>query len=96
MVVGRLDRFSTSIPTFDLSEIGGWESGVSRNHAQLRREGNKLYLVDLKSSNGTFLNGQRLVPGKEQLLHDGDTIRLGLLDIKAVFDKDLELTEDER
>jgi pSer/pThr/pTyr-binding forkhead associated (FHA) protein len=48
---------------------------VSRFHAVIRRKGTQLYLEDLKSTNGTFLNGQPLASRKR--LEPGDTIKLG-------------------
>lgn len=45
---------------------------VSRHHAELRREGDGFLLVDLDSTNGTFLNGQSLT--RTLPLRDGDMI----------------------
>lgn len=49
--------------------------GVSRNHAQLKKVGDKVYVEDLQSANGTFLNGAPVVVSQE--LTDGDKITLG-------------------
>lgn len=54
---------------------------VSREHARIRREGRKLVLEDLNSTNGTFLNEQRVL-GSE-ILRDGDRIMIG--DVILVF-----------
>jgi ABC-type multidrug transport system ATPase subunit/pSer/pThr/pTyr-binding forkhead associated (FHA) protein len=48
---------------------------VSRQHARLLRRGQAVYIEDLDSSNGTFVNGQR-VDGT-RLLADGDRIGIG-------------------
>jgi predicted component of type VI protein secretion system len=48
---------------------------VSRRHAKLTRSGEAFFLEDLGSSNGTYLNGTRLVA--RQPLMSGDKIRLG-------------------
>ena len=47
---------------------------VSRRHAQMTHEGAYLRLRDTGSTNGTYLNGGRVV---EALLRDGDRVRLG-------------------
>lgn len=48
---------------------------VSRRHAVIERAGGRLMLADAGSTNGTWLNGERLTGAAE--LRDGDRIRLG-------------------
>jgi DNA-binding response OmpR family regulator len=51
---------------------------VSRHHAQLRRLGDGFLLVDLNSTNGTRLNGERVRPLAEPFpLRSGDVVELG-------------------
>ncbi len=64
----------------DLMAIGGDEKGVSRKHAMVKVEGQTAFLVDLSSTNGTFLNGRRLQPQDRHLLCDNDTVRFGALE----------------
>jgi len=40
--------------------------GISRKHLQIAVEGDKYYVTDLGSSNGSFINEDRLVPGSKQ------------------------------
>jgi signal transduction histidine kinase len=47
---------------------------VSRQHAELHRSGKKYLLVDLGSSNGTFVNGTRVA---EHELASGDQVQMG-------------------
>jgi DNA-binding response OmpR family regulator len=54
---------------------------VSREHACIRREGRKQILEDLNSTNGTFLNDQRVL--SPVVLRDGDRISIG--DITFLF-----------
>ena len=51
------------------------DEGVSRHHARLRVETAQIWLEDLGSRNGTFLNGQRVKAPVQ--LHDGDKIEVG-------------------
>jgi hypothetical protein len=50
------------------------DTGVSRLHAELRLLGDEVVLVDLGSTNGTLLNGERVQEGR---LRDGDRIGVG-------------------
>ena len=50
------------------------DPGVSRHHAELRVEDGQVVLVDLGSTNGTFVNGQ---PVRRVTLVDGTTVTLG-------------------
>ncbi len=50
------------------------DTGVSRLHAELRRLGDEVVLVDLGSTNGTTLNGRKVTEGR---LRDGDRIGVG-------------------
>lgn len=55
------------------------EKSISRMHARFTRSGNKIYITDLNSTNGTFRNGMRLAPNSSELIEPGDEIRLGKL-----------------
>jgi hypothetical protein len=50
------------------------DPGVSRHHAELRVENGQVVLVDLSSTNGTFVNGQ---PVRRVALTDGTHVSLG-------------------
>ena len=54
---------------------------ISREHARLVREGRRVMLEDLDSTNGTFLNQERILEPME--LRDGDAIAVG--DVKFTF-----------
>lgn len=55
------------------------EQSISRMHARFSRTGNRIYITDLNSTNGTFRNGMRLEPNASELIEPGDEIRLGKL-----------------
>jgi hypothetical protein len=50
---------------------------VSRFHAELRLSAGVLEVVDLGSTNGTFVNGERLVPQQPRALNPGDEVWFG-------------------
>lgn len=54
------------------------DANVSRRHAEVRREDDGYWIVDLGSTNGTVLNGQ---PVERAALHDGDLITIGATEI---------------
>lgn len=47
---------------------------VSRMHAEIERRDGKYFLVDLNSTNGTYLNGERLEANEYRQLSSGDEI----------------------
>ena len=53
------------------------DDGVSRHHARITRRGERFLLEDLSSSNGTFLQKQRLEAGRPSELREGDEIQIG-------------------
>ena len=57
------------------NEIVILDKRSSREHAVIRQEGRKLILEDQGSTNGTYLNGERLLNPVQ--LRDGDQIRVG-------------------
>ena len=78
-VVLGVMRYGNKRPDFDLGLYGAEEKGVSRRHAMLCPEFDSLLLVDLHSTNGTWLNNTRLEPHRPAALCSGDVISLGLL-----------------
>lgn len=50
---------------------------TSRHHALLKRESNRHLLFDLRSANGVFVNGQKIMVENEYELLDGDHISIG-------------------
>ncbi len=56
------------------------DAGVSSRHAQLQWSGGALQFTDLNSTNGSFVNGEKLAPNVARRLQVGDRLRLGKLD----------------
>ena len=77
LIIGRKDAASDHFPDVDLAPYGGEEGGVSRTHAKFIIQGNQCYLEDLQAVNYTFINQQKLSPGEQRPLNNGDELRLG-------------------
>jgi hypothetical protein len=71
----------------DLVPFDAIQMGVSRRHAMIRREDEGYKLIDLDSTNGTWINGQRLTPYKPYQLTSGDVIRLSRLNLLVLYRK---------
>ncbi|MEW6366069.1 MAG: family 16 glycoside hydrolase [Acidobacteriota bacterium] len=52
------------------------ERMISRFHCEIHRRGEKLYLFDCSSANGTFLDGKPVLPGKPYRIKKGSRIDL--------------------
>jgi hypothetical protein len=50
------------------------DANVSRNHAEIRPQGDRFIVVDLGSTNGTRVNGVKVA---ERVLQDGDEVTFG-------------------
>ena len=51
---------------------------ISRKHIKILKKADKYYVEDLKSKNGTFVNGQQIRPGVEHEVGEGIPIVLGM------------------
>jgi hypothetical protein len=87
VVIGRGSDQSAMRPDIDLEAFQGAEQGVSRLHLSMRydSEHNAIHIYDLGSSNGSYLNNQRLNPHEVRFLRDGDQLRLGRMVIQVKF-----------
>ena len=59
----------------EVCDIAAASAAVSRMHARLTRAEQGYVVTDLRSRNGTFINGTMLESGKACQLHDGDIAR---------------------
>ncbi len=55
---------------------------VSSRHASIEVDGIHYTIVDHDSLNGTWINGQRIVPGRKKALRDGDHVDVGLFTLR--------------
>jgi hypothetical protein len=79
ILVGRLDAAHGIFPELDMTADSGMEQGVSRRHAHIYTRDGVCFVEDLDSTNGTFLNGERITPYLPYAFHDGDVITFGTL-----------------
>lgn len=59
-----------------------FNNAISRVHCKVTQSGGNIYISDLGSSNGTYVNGQRLRDGRPCLIHPGDRVRLANSDFE--------------
>jgi hypothetical protein len=69
------------------------ERQVSRQHAEIYLEGGHYYLRDLRSKNGTYVNGQAVLDPVE--MYDGDVIQIALCERARFVGADATLPLDE-
>jgi hypothetical protein len=82
--MGRISEGQPIMPDIDLSPYQAYAAGVSRLHAVIKRDGNRIIFIDLGSANGTYINGKRLASNVEQALNHGDIIALGKLKLQVL------------
>jgi hypothetical protein len=87
-ILGRVSaEIKTPEPLVDLTRFGALELGISRIHAMIRQTNEGYQIIDLESSNGTWLENQRLVPQKPYVVDSGDRIRTGRLNMLVFYSK---------
>lgn len=59
---------------------------ISRRHCAIVRKDGRILVIDLKSRNGTDINGKKLDPSRAKILKDGDHIKVGKLEFTAVIE----------
>jgi hypothetical protein len=78
--IGRRDPKQSHYPELDLAEH---DRGIaSRHHATIQRSDNAYTLTDLGSTNGTYVNGNRIASFAPQPLSPGDMIKIGEVEIE--------------
>jgi hypothetical protein len=83
--LGRLSEGQPIMPDIDLTPYQAYASGVSRLHAVVKRDSDRVLVMDLGSSNGTYVNGRRINPHVEESLNHGDILALGKLKIQVLL-----------
>ena len=81
----QLTKDRTSLGRRPYNDIVIDNLAVSGEHAVLQMSGNEVYLEDLNSTNGTYINGKAV---KKQLLQNNDTIEIGKYKIRYLTEAD--------
>jgi hypothetical protein len=69
------------------------EDMVSRRHARIAFQGDDIYIEDLASTNGTFVNGEKI---KRSRLREGDRVLIGTSILKVVVSESVRRTTEEQ
>ena len=80
-IIGRSDNDREYLTDIDLADFDARNKGVSRRHAVLVRYKGQVYVLDLQSVNGTFLNGERLLSEVPYPIQAGDRLSLANLNL---------------
>ena len=83
--LGRLSENQPIEPDIDLSPYKAFDNGVSRLHAVIKKTAEKVVLVDLGSSNGSYINGLRVAQHVDHPLQHGDILALGKLKMQVLL-----------
>ena len=75
----QIDRPVCSIGRGEQSDVRLRDESVSSAHATLLRKGDTWYVVDLRSVNGTYVDGYGVAGERE--LHTGATLRVGAVEM---------------
>lgn len=75
--IGRADPEDGFFPEVDLTEYGAQDRGVSRKHAVIQWVEGGYVITDRHSSNGTWLDGVRLIAGYAYQIPPRATVRFG-------------------
>jgi pSer/pThr/pTyr-binding forkhead associated (FHA) protein len=86
--LGRVSEGQSILPDIDLSPYEAYSQGVSRLHATIRIQDDKVTIIDLGSSNGTRLNDEKLQAHREHPMGHGDMIMMGRFKIQALIRQD--------
>ncbi|MEO7954601.1 MAG: FHA domain-containing protein [Polaromonas sp.] len=77
----QLSKDRTSLGRRPYNDIVIDNLAVSGEHAVLQMSGSEIYVEDLNSTNGTYVNGKTV---KKQLLKNGDFVEIGKYSIQYV------------
>ena len=71
--IGRRPGLNLALPSMQVSMV----------HAEFVQIGGRIFIRDLNSTNGTYVNGRR-IDSHDVALRDGDRIRVGTLELRLL------------
>jgi serine/threonine-protein kinase len=80
LIIGRSDPVRGHMPDIDLLTLDPSQT-VSRKHARIAHRDGQAFIEDLNAFNRTKVNGAELTPHQEVVLHSGDQLRLGNVEL---------------
>ncbi|MGK2856203.1 MAG: cyclic nucleotide-binding domain-containing protein [Thermoanaerobaculia bacterium] len=84
--IGRADPVTGIRPDVDLADFDTNRS-VSRRHAKiLRTDDGYAVIEEVGTVNGTFVNDQRIPTGTPVPVKNGDRVKIGLIQMRAIFE----------
>ncbi|PJF21661.1 MAG: hypothetical protein CUN56_09920 [Phototrophicales bacterium] len=85
LTIGRKTRDGQHTVDIDLSSYGDSASSVSRRHARLLLDDNAIMIMDLGSTNGTYIAGEKLIPHEPRRITPDDLIHLGRVSLSILL-----------
>ena len=83
--IGRSAGSQSILPDIDLAPFEAYEKGISRLHASIKLDEQRVTITDLGSVNGTALNGDTIPVHEPRTLNNGDMISLGELKVQILI-----------
>ena len=84
-VIGRKVGEAVMESFVDLAKWGGYQLGLSKRHVTIRRAESAYEVIDLSSSNGTWLNDEQLLPHKPYPFASGSQLRLAKMRLIVLY-----------
>ena len=75
--LGRLSEGQPIMPDIDLTPYQAYASGVSRLHAVVKRDASRVMVMDLGSSNGTYIKWAPSQPARGRIVESWRYCRAG-------------------
>nr|WP_227412031.1 MULTISPECIES: FHA domain-containing protein [unclassified Cryobacterium] len=82
-VLGRNPAANERWPDAQLLQVDDAQKTVSKTHAALELVDEELWIHDLASTNGVWVDDQRVEPGERMRVHPGQEVSLGRFNLRV-------------